>query len=117
MPNPENLTPFKKGQSGNLNGRPKGVSITALVREELEKIPEGQKETAKNLLVKRILKKAITEGDKEMIKICWNYMDGMPQQKVDLTGDVTVEITNYADKAPTQLQSEDIPDTLPESTG
>ena len=83
--NNENLKPFKPGQSGNPNGRPKGLSITAMVREELEKVPEGQEKPAKELLVKRILHKAISEGDKEMIKICWNYMDGLPSQGIDVT--------------------------------
>lgn len=90
MANPDSIKEYKwkPGQSGNPNGRPKGLSITRLVREELEKVPPGEKQEAKYLLVKKILHKALKEGDREMIKICWNYMDGMPLQKTDLAADV-----------------------------
>jgi len=80
-------TKFKKGQSGNPAGKPKGaVSITTAIKQELLKIPPEQKKTWLALTVKRILQKAIAEGDTQMIKTLWNYVDGMPKQdvKVDL---------------------------------
>ncbi len=77
-------TQFKPGESGNPNGRPPGLSITALVRAELEKVPEGQKEKAKTLLVQRILKKAIADGDTKMIEKIWGYVDGLPPQTLNL---------------------------------
>lgn len=79
---------FKKGQSGNPNGRPKGSpSIIARIKKELAKIPSGQKITYLEILVKMILKKAIVDGDKEMIKLIWNYVDGMPKQALEHIGD------------------------------
>lgn len=84
-PNPlrENLRPpWKKGESGNLKGRPK-FSITTLVKEELQKVPEGQKQTYAQILVKRIMSKAITDGDINAIKQIWQYMDGMPMQRIE----------------------------------
>ena len=79
---------FKKGQSGNPQGRPQGsISIIARIKKELTKIPSGQKITYVEILVKQILKKAIIDGDKEMIKLIWNYVDGMPKQALEHIGD------------------------------
>jgi|TARA_R100001244_G_scaffold130170_1_gene102090 hypothetical protein len=87
----ENGERDEKGRftQGNLGGpgRPKGLSITALIKEELEKIPEGQKKTYAELLTRRLLKKAIQEGDHPTQKMIWNYIDGMPQANLDVTSD------------------------------
>ena len=89
----------EKGQiiSGTPNpyGRPKGagISITTAIKRELEKRPRGSdKATYLNLLVKRILKNAIQEGDQQTIKQIWNYVDGMPQQSIELGGKVDLSI-------------------------
>ena len=79
---------FVKGQSGNPNGKPAGItiSITSLVKKELQKCPKGyDKKTYADLIVKRILKNAIEEGDDKMIGRIWAYMDGLPKQNLDLT--------------------------------
>jgi len=50
----KNLRPFQKGNQANPLGRPrKDVSLTSLLKEEIEKIPEGEKEgrTWRQLLV------------------------------------------------------------------
>lgn len=102
MPNQEKTSENKvvrndKGQviSGtpNPNGRPKGagISITTAIKRELEKIPEGQKATYLDLLVKKILKKGIVEGDNVTIKSIWNYVDGMPPQEIKQTN-MNVEV-------------------------
>ena len=87
----ENGERDEKGRftQGNLGGpgRPKGLSITALIKEELEKIPEGQKKTYAELLTRRLLKKAIQEGDHPTQKMIWNYIDGLPQANLDVTSD------------------------------
>ena len=87
----ENGERDEKGRftQGNLGGpgRPKGLSITALIKEELEKIPEGQKKTYAELLTRRLLKKAIQEGDHPTQKMIWNYIDGLPQASLDVTSD------------------------------
>lgn len=80
--------PFPKGVSGNPNGRPKGsgLSITTEIKKKLEECPDGQKATYLQLLINRILKQAIQDGDQQMITKIWNYVDGMPKQSTELTG-------------------------------
>lgn len=83
---------FKKDDPNiNRGGRPKGsgISITTAIKRELEKCPDGEsKATYLDLLVKRIMKMAIQDGDNKTIKQIWNYIDGMPKQ------DIGVEVTD-----------------------
>jgi len=79
--------PFKKGESGNPEGRPKGkgLSITALVKAELDKIPEGGETTNAAQIVQKILDKAIADGDSKMIEKIWAYIDGTPKDSVEIS--------------------------------
>jgi hypothetical protein len=79
---------FMPGESGNPNGRPpgSGISITTEIKKKLEECPEGQKATYLQLLINRILKQAIQEGDQQMIAKIWNYVDGMPRESVEVNG-------------------------------
>jgi hypothetical protein len=81
-----NLRPaWKKGQSGNPAGRPVGsISVTSMVKKKLEEVPEGQQKTYLELLVGRIIKQAIVDGDPQMIKTIWQYTDGQPKQGIDI---------------------------------
>ena len=87
----ENGERDQKGRfvQGNLGGpgRPKGLSITSLVRAELDKAPEGDESTYAELLIRELLKKAIQEGDHPTQKMIWNYIDGLPQANLDVTSD------------------------------
>lgn len=56
MPNAQNLKPFKPGESGNPNGRPKGSKSLATIIRELEnedfdwsKVPIKNQEAAKTM--------------------------------------------------------------------
>lgn len=70
------------GHTANPNGRPpKGYSITEMMREMLANEPE-----LKKALGQAIIDKAKT-GDTQAIKLLWNYMDGMPIQGVEHTGE------------------------------
>ena len=82
---PKEDTQFKPGVSGNPNGRPKGsgLKLTTLLKEHLEKIPEGQKEPYKNLFIKKLLKKALVDDDIQALKLIINYVDGLPTQFIE----------------------------------
>lgn len=77
-------TAWKPGESGNPNGRPKkGLTLTDIAKEILEEeLPNGV--TRKEALMRQVAKLAY-DGNETMIKLLWNYIDGMPTQKTDLT--------------------------------
>ncbi len=87
MPNPrgapENLRPFRTGQSGNPGGRPKGLSLTRLVREELQRpADDGSGRTKAEMVAEKIVSLA-QAGDRAMIPLVWRYVDGEPRQAID----------------------------------
>jgi hypothetical protein len=95
MPNPENINPhkFQKGESGNPNGRPKGVrNRSTLVREWLEvkqkaKNPiTGQTEDLEqqDLMTLALIKKA-REGDVQAYRELMDSAHGKIEQKTDIT--------------------------------
>jgi len=93
---------FVKGTSGNLNGRPtgSGVSITTEIKKKLEEVPKGEKATYLQLLLTKILTLAVEKGDQTMIRNIWNYVDGMPLQKIEaeIEGDLIIRQTTYKKK-------------------
>lgn len=82
------LIPFKKGQSGNPNGRPKGtVSVVSKIKSMLDEIPtedNKEKKTYLELLVKTIMTKSIKDKDTQMIRDLINRVDGLPKQTLGL---------------------------------
>ncbi|MDD5738800.1 MAG: hypothetical protein PHY72_02670 [Candidatus Pacebacteria bacterium] len=65
-----------------LGGKPKGfISITAIIRQELDEIPPGQKKTYLEFIVDRILGLAV-EGNTAAIKMIWAYVDGKPVETI-----------------------------------
>ena len=76
---------FQPGQSGNPAGKPKGAkNFTTKVREALLKVAEGKDYTYEEAYLKAILKKAIIDQDTTIMKLIWNYLDGMPNQNIDM---------------------------------
>lgn len=85
----ENSNPggFKKGDPRiNREGRPKGsISIVSALKRKLEEVPEGKTKTYMEYLVDQVMKKTVIEGDVTMMKDIINRVDGMPQQRTDVT--------------------------------
>jgi len=73
---------FKPGVSGNPNGRPKGKTIAGIIREKIEQADENGK-TKIDKLADILINKAM-DGDFKALELIWNYMDGKPDQKIDL---------------------------------
>jgi hypothetical protein len=77
--------PFVKGDPNiNREGRPKGFSIVAHLKEKLQEIPEGQKETYATLITKKYLHKALVEGDTAILKDLIDRVDGKALQQMEL---------------------------------
>lgn len=106
MPNPENLKPFKPGQSGNPDGRPKGSlnrSTIALKWLQLAmkdtNLMTGVEEqlTLEERMTLTMIKKAIDEKDVAAYKAVLDSGYGSPKQtsEVTMTEDVyKLEFTN-----------------------
>lgn len=77
---------FKKGQSGNPNGRPVGsVSIVEGIKRKLLEIEPENKKTYLELFLSKLFRKAIRDGDVALIRDMINRVDGMPKQHTDIT--------------------------------
>ena len=93
---------WKKGESGNPAGRPVGsVSITAEIKRKLQEIPDGQQKSYLELLINRILKQAVVDGNEQMIKQIWSYIDGPPG-----TGEKSIMQINLLNKNSMEVKEE-----------
>ncbi len=101
---------YKKGQSGNPEGRPKGsgISITTEIKKKLAKVPQGEKLTYLQLLIDKIMDQALKDGDKAMIRNIWNYIDGMPKQSSEVTLTVPIPILGNVHKNQSHIEAGDI---------
>ena len=82
---------FKEGHP-KVGGKEKGSkSFTTKVKEALEKIAEGKDYTYEEAFIKSILKKGIVDGDSATQRLIWNYLDGMPSQKTDIDGNISIK--------------------------
>ena len=89
--------PFKKGdpninRKGRIDG---GVSITTEIKRKLAEFSDvEEKKTHLQLLIQKIMDKALKEGDTVTIKQIWNYVDGLPKQSLDVKGELVIPILN-----------------------
>ena len=87
-----NLKPScKKGESGNLNGRPKGtISILTKVKKYLKEHPDKFEELI-----------AYYIDNRKMRELLWKMIDGMPRQSHEIggkEGGLPVQITYKIEK-------------------
>ena len=78
---------FIKGVSGNPAGKPPGsLSIIAEIKKQLDEIAEEdpQKRKKLELLVRKIILKAINDGDTAMIRDIIDRVHGKPAQSIDM---------------------------------
>ena len=100
MPSQDNLIPFKKGESGNLNGRPVGsISALSRLKKEFREHPEKFDE-----YMERYIKNPANE------KHVMEMLDGKPAQAITgkdgeaLFQPVLVEIINDKPKDDTDTE-------------
>ena len=80
---------FLPGKSGKPEGRPRGTrNISTKMREALDKLgakdAQGKPVPVEDALVQKVIKMAL-DGDRKMIELIWNYLDGKPPQYIDIT--------------------------------
>lgn len=70
----------KHPENINREGRPKRKTLTELIHAKLDDTPD-----AWEAVIRVVLEKLIKEKDPQILKTFWQYTDGMPQQKVEMT--------------------------------
>lgn len=87
MPNPENIEKhkFKKGQTGNPNGRPKGSlrDIKDVLKDLLSQ--EKNQQQLIDGLMSVVINKAL-KGDLKAVDMLLSYTYGKPTQKTEISG-------------------------------
>lgn len=85
---------FLPGVSGNPLGKPPGaLSVVAEIKKQLDEIAEEdpQKRKKLELLVRKVIIKAINDGDTSMIRDIIDRVDGKPKQSIEIDDNRTDE--------------------------
>ena len=87
------------GNTANPNGRKPGTfSLVAMLKAKLEEVEPKNQKTYAALLIERIAKNAIVDGDPQQIKNILQYVEGMPKQPIEHMGPdgepITVNFVN-----------------------
>jgi hypothetical protein len=93
MPNPQNLTPFQKGQVANPNGRPKGSKNRSTIARKWLEAAESIKNpitgevehlSQEDIMTLALIKKA-RNGDATAYQKLMDSGYGLPTQQIDVT--------------------------------
>ena len=76
-------TRFKPGNRANPSGRPKTTPLTDELKRHLAETTRNGKTTHLRMVVEALVERAET-GDMAAQRIVWEYIDGKPQERVDL---------------------------------
>jgi hypothetical protein len=97
---PEGAKPFKQGETGNPNGRPKGKSFKTILEELLdlpaadrlknledvkELLVDTGKLTNREILMARLMIRACEDADSKSMERLMNRVDGMPKEHKEIT--------------------------------
>jgi hypothetical protein len=86
--NPQNLTPFKKGQSGNPNGRPKKLpAIDKIMADVLGSLDDDN--SPAHEIIEAIKKKAKL-GDPRAAELLLDRAYGKVKQSIEHLGDISI---------------------------
>lgn len=90
---------FKKGQSGNPKGRPKGTySFIPLLKRELQKLDGMTDKTKGEVVIEKLIDKAIKDKDIQAMRELMNRIDGMPTQRIGGDSDNPIELKLTGDE-------------------
>lgn len=109
MAKEDNLTPWKKGQSGNPKGRPRGKSLTTLIGEILD-TDDGGETKAKRLMDAGV--KAALSGDFRFWNAIMERIEGKVPDKLEADSRVVFDVT-----FPKPIDDNDDDDSTSEDAG
>jgi len=110
---------WKKGQSGNPAGRPRGIGLTDLLRHILEE-EEGRTGKTKAELFLDSLQRDAVKGDPTARKLIMNYIDGLPKQSINVVHHIPkniVDAIRAARLASSTVEARIIDDALKNANG
>lgn len=71
----------------------KEISITHKIKEELSRLVKDENGNYVNkfTIIARKIVNEVEKGDKDMLKMLWNYIDGLPKNKIGLEADFNID--------------------------